>query len=495
MIKIRLLYGVIFILSVVVHVACKKADNDNLNPATVLIFDNIPTYVRTTHPFPRFTSQDGRFQITIFDHFYEYNFNPKPLLSDTIILLPRNDRIILTFLYSKTCEPLNYVIDKGDTITFSFISGVPYAKSKEVSKDRYLNYDYDRLIATQNAQQARSYQIYRHPILVAKNLDELINNRSQIKKEYYISARNFLHAELLFLNNLKEFRNKSPDIFNFFKDKSTYQIAELDFEQHKLGVDSLNAILSRNKKNPENSSYSYFFPFLEKVADSVIVKKAKFLTYENGSGIDYRDVYDRTMNWSVINDFYKKHLLYKYLKKIGDIFSMSDLQLYLSKFAEFSNDTLLVRNIKNEFLIYDHSASWSKDSLYMIDPKGNSLSLQQLLNVNRGKIIYIDFWASWCVPCRREMKYAEKFRKTFKSKKVVFVYLSLDKSKNAWIEASKEEGLYRLANNYILTNADSSTFLQSINFVSIPRYLLYDKYGKLVIETLPRPVREKLSVY
>lgn len=349
MIRIRPLCRLLIILSAPLYVCGKKMDAKPVKPATVLIFNHIPAYPRITHPFPRFAFHDNRPQIAIFDLFHEYDLNPQTSKADTVILFPQNDHIILQFVYCRTRDPLNYVIDQGDTITFTFVNGVPYAENKNASKNGYLNYDYGRLLATQNSNKAKAYQIYKSPDLVAQDINEVINNRRQVRKDYYNRARDFLDAELIFLNNFKELREISPGTFDFFRDKLTYQIARLDFEQHMLSADTLNAILYRKKKSPANLSYSYFLPFLEAVADSVILSKARFLKYKNGSDIDYRDVYDQTMKWSVINDFYKKQLLYKYLKEIGDGFSTGDLTRYLARFGSFSNDSTLVKNIKSHY--------------------------------------------------------------------------------------------------------------------------------------------------
>lgn len=115
-------------------------------------------------------------------------------------------------------------------------------------------------------------------------------------------------------------------------------------------------------------------------------------------------------------------------------------------------------------------------------PDGKTCKLSDL----KGTALYIDLWASWCVPCCKEVPYLQKLEKEMKNKNVKFISISMDENKEAWKERMKQ--LKMEGNQYIAIGKELNTML---NIQSIPHFLIYDKDGKLILYKAPRPSQDE----
>ncbi len=122
------------------------------------------------------------------------------------------------------------------------------------------------------------------------------------------------------------------------------------------------------------------------------------------------------------------------------------------------------------------------------DLDGVQITFDILLEQFKGKVVYVDLWASWCGPCIASMPYAEELRKEFYGQDVVFVFLGVRDGYKAWQESVMKHNLSSYNGlNYFVVNSQDSRFLKEVDNRTIPQYLLYDRSGKLIKHRAPSP--------
>ncbi len=125
--------------------------------------------------------------------------------------------------------------------------------------------------------------------------------------------------------------------------------------------------------------------------------------------------------------------------------------------------------------------SMAKEQLLTMDLE--KISFQQILDQNKGKLVYMDFWVSWYKPSRTIIKQMRLMQDKYKDK-VVFIYISKDKYTGEWKKASKAEKLTE-KNSFCLT--DEVDFTKEHDISSIPHYLLFGKNGELLNDRATGP--------
>lgn len=112
------------------------------------------------------------------------------------------------------------------------------------------------------------------------------------------------------------------------------------------------------------------------------------------------------------------------------------------------------------------------------DTAGVPVSLSSL----RGNYVLVDFWASWCGPCRQENPNLVAAYNKYKSKKFTVLGVSLDKAKQAWVDAIAMDGLTWTHVSDL--QGWQNTVAQQFQIYSIPQNFLIDPNGKVIGKNL-----------
>lgn len=304
-------------------------------------------------------------------------------------------------------------------------------------------------------------QLYKKRVEFLHNYKRTISQEFKenlLKKFYYSQYSDFFTPYFNPRMATLKIINFNDEVWGFIDELEF----DLDFltkrkDSHILFIIAYATFLRHNEMNDKLDLYHFIKNSYKDSArrDLALYQMIRFLVISGEEKVSY-----------MINDF----LISSYMPHLTSIVSEN-----YSLFAKGISQQQDLGDLKN-ILLYDYNS-------------GKEVSWGDLIVKNKGKVMYIDVWASWCGPCINEMPSSEELRKTFTNNSdVVFVYISQDDNQASWkkIISSKD---YKWENNYLLLAGSKSEWLRGFNIKSIPKYLIVDKNGKIESFDAPRPSR------
>jgi thiol-disulfide isomerase/thioredoxin len=188
------------------------------------------------------------------------------------------------------------------------------------------------------------------------------------------------------------------------------------------------------------------------------------------------------------NETIKNSLLFEYAKY--GITYTGDVENFYSNFIENSTDKANNNEITKSYNQLKTIAKGKPSPTFenYENFAGGTTSFSDL----KGKYIYVDVWATWCGPCKREIPYLQKVEKKYEGKNIHFVSLSVDKlsDHDKWQKMVKEKELGGI--QLFAENSWESKFVKDYLIKGIPRFILIDPNGDIVSSNAPRPSESRL---
>ena len=181
------------------------------------------------------------------------------------------------------------------------------------------------------------------------------------------------------------------------------------------------------------------------------------------------------------NSFLSSYLLYDFLYRKA--LSLDSAKIYYNGLLPSVRNSYYGKQIaklikSREAAVVGNPAA----SFTATDINGRLITLDQFKD--KGYVL-LDFWASWCVPCKLDMPFSKKLHADLQHQEVVFVYLSLDQNYNNWYRDAELIGLKE--HSFLVNQNFSSILAKDLKIKTIPRYILIDKQGQMADLDAPRP--------
>ncbi len=280
--------------------------------------------------------------------------------------------------------------------------------------------------------------------------------------------------------NAKDFRN-SYEIEGSEESELVKELTnQINFVH--LRVDSLNRIYQDSLGTPNILKTKHYLDSLFKIIESdQIGYTEKFIKQNRGKLVTVMALYQQiTPKRALLNPAEHYHLF----KEVDSIMMLTypeaDAVKSLHQLLERVNDEYL-----RKLAVEKRTAVGAyMPDISLPDYNNKTISLASL----KGKYVLVDFWASWCQPCRELNKTLVGIYWRYRNAGFEIYQVSLDKSREAWLKAITDDGLPWI--NVSDLKMWDSPFVALFGIESIPFSILVDKEGKIILKN---PSKEELS--
>lgn len=312
-------------------------------------------------------------------------------------------------------------------------------------------------------------------------LEKIVNGRPQSVDTAEVVDGKFAFKGKMAIPDIRILRLNEQDYFaTLFLDNSSIKIV--------ASKDSLNK--TTIKGSPSQDIFQIYLTEIERLNKDVAKLKEKYQTAMSTRNadeakkaeIDFTAMIDNMKVFT--KNFVKEHnssvvSAYITLLQLANQIEGDELDSIVVKFPqEISNSEYVIKLKEIAVGMKKTAIGAVAPDFTMNDPNGKPIQLSSL----RGKVVMIDFWASWCAPCRQENPNVVKLYQKYNTKGFEIIGVSLDRTKEDWVQAIKDDQLSWLHVSDLQYTQNAVARLYSVN--AIPQTYLLDKEGKIIAKGL-----------
>lgn len=173
-----------------------------------------------------------------------------------------------------------------------------------------------------------------------------------------------------------------------------------------------------------------------------------------------------------------------------DAFAIYKKQLNASIVNSWLKEDLF-KAYQHELTIRNNAKMPQNAKIGKVPPSGAGNAFSKIVAKYPNKVIYFDFWATWCGPCRTEMPNSKALQAKLKGKDVVYVYLCVESQEKTWKSSIAELGIE--GEHYLVNNNDYKELAAKFQINGIPHYVLVNRKGIVYDANAKRPGDVKLK--
>ena len=407
--------------------------------------------------------------------------------TDTL-LIPLNCKHVLVQYRFSPMSTSDFLVDRGDTLIIKHINGNPFIT---ISNRKILpletNYDfYKRSRYAQINQSSLTEHLLDHPGYL--RMKTIIDNISYDKliANLYQTSLSELTDEHSWIDSLKNAHLISISQSKYLMKRNQYihSMLDLTYSNQQTKEDLRKILTEYNDSTYQHDYYRLYRPYYLEVTERYYLSspKTKLLP-----------AYKQLNDDNIINGKLKEDVLSGWLFAILEECTNNERDRYFHEIVQQLTDTVLVGTLHDHYRNVFNKDLINSAKLELMDSSQKRLTFEDVLLQNKGKVVYVDFWASWCSPCMKEMNASKKLREIFQDKDVAFIYLSLDDNMENWQQAIPKATLENTKYNYRILNTNYSRIMRALQITSIPRYILYDRNGNIASRNAPRASSEEIK--